>query len=137
LGVSVCPQPRESFGDTDAELFGEHTGGLGDLGVVGRQSRGLAGREGAKQGIICLPGLGIEQQHGGDVGEDQRAAELEGVAITHAPLTSTLVAAAAHTSATDVRPRRLAAWAETSFQTRATRLASSPPASRAARGGIT
>ena len=59
-------------------LLGEHPGGLVDLGPAQCQVRGLATGAGQCREVAPRLVLGVEQQQGGGIGEDQRIAELEG-----------------------------------------------------------
>src|SRR5580704_1644663 len=63
VDISIGPQPNERVGDADVELLGEHAGGLVDLRPVRTQARG--------------PVVGVQEQQGRRVGEEQRVAELE------------------------------------------------------------
>ncbi len=52
--------------------LGDHPGGLVDLGPVQGQVRGLAARPGPCRGLARGRVLGVEQQLGRGIGEDQR-----------------------------------------------------------------
>jgi hypothetical protein len=54
----------------DAELLGEHPGGLVDLGAVQRQVGGLAAGGRRWAGVRASAALGVEQQHSRDIGEE-------------------------------------------------------------------
>ena len=78
ITVSIGAQPSERIRDANPELLGEHPGGPVDLGPAQRQVRGLATGAGQCREVASHLVLGVEQQHGGGIGEDQRIAELEG-----------------------------------------------------------
>src|SRR3984885_1201854 len=62
VDISIGPQPNERVGDVDVELLGEHAGGLVDLRPIRTQVR--------------RPLMGVQEQQGSGIGEDQRVAEL-------------------------------------------------------------
>ena len=77
IGISRGAQPHECVPDAGAELLGEHPGGLVDLGPVQCQVCGLATGAGQCQEVAPRLVLGVEQQDGGGIGEDQHITELE------------------------------------------------------------
>ena len=82
LSISIGPQPDKGLGEGDAELFGDHPGGLVDLRPVQRQIRGLPGRPGSRRRGLPVGVLAVEQDNGGDLGQDQRITEFKGAQRT-------------------------------------------------------
>src|ERR1700722_229490 len=61
MSISVSAEPDKSLRDADAELLGEHAGGLIDLGAMQGQVRRLAARARPCRRIPRSPVLGVEQ----------------------------------------------------------------------------
>jgi hypothetical protein len=53
MSIRVGAQPDKCLRDADAELLGDHPGGLVDLRAVQGQVRGLAARPGPGSGILA------------------------------------------------------------------------------------
>ena len=70
--ISIGAQPHECIPEAGAELLGEHPAGLVDLGPAQCQVRGLATGAGQCREVASRLVLGVEQQQGGGIGEDQR-----------------------------------------------------------------
>jgi hypothetical protein len=76
LSIGVGAQSDEGLADGDAELGGDHPGGLVDLGAVPRQVRRLPIWPGARHHGRPVEVLAFEQDNGRGIGEDQRIAQL-------------------------------------------------------------
>src|ERR1035438_3109606 len=77
MSIRVGAQPDKCLRDADAELLGEHPGGLIDLGAVPGQFRGLAawarpGRPRRLRDAARRLVLSVEQQQGRSIGEEER-----------------------------------------------------------------
>ena len=76
IDESIGAQPQVRVGDADAELLGEHAGGLVDLGVTQGQGGRLPGPPQDGREAVRRMVLGAEQQQGRGISEDQCIAEL-------------------------------------------------------------
>ena len=76
LSIGVGPQPDKGLADGDVKLFGDHPGGLVDLGPAPPQIRRLPSRPGTGRSGCPIGMLAFEQDNNGSIGHNQGITEL-------------------------------------------------------------